>query len=82
MRRRCSLCGLRIRLDDPTDVPRLIDFLKGTVNCVAKPVGDDEVELSLLGSYDVETHDLAVGLLIRAWEATDPSGRDRGAEDH
>ena len=69
MRRRRSSCGLRIRLDDSADVPRLIDFLKGTVNCVVQQVGEEEVEVSLLGSYDSETHDMAVALLLRAWEA-------------
>lgn len=81
MRRCRSFCGLRIRLTDPAHVPSLIEFLRGTVNCVAEQVGEEEVEVSLLGSYDWETHDLAVALLIRAWEAADPSGRDRLFDD-
>ena len=71
---------MRIRLTDPAQAPSLIEFLRGTVNCVADRVGEREVEVSLLGSYDEETHDLAVALLIRAWEAADPSDRDRSAD--
>jgi hypothetical protein len=71
---------VRIRLTDPAQAPSLIEFLRGTVNCVAERVGEEDVEVSLLGSYDEETHDLAVALLIRAWEAADPSDRDRSAD--
>ena len=81
MRRRRSSCGLRIRLTDPAHVPSLVEFLRGTVNCVAEQVGEGEIEVSLLGSYDWETHDVAVALVIRAWEAADPSRVDRGADN-
>ena len=74
MRRRGSLCGLRIRLTDPALVPNLLEFLRGSVSCVARQVGDHEIEVSLLGSYDAELHGHRVDLLVRAWEATDPHG--------
>jgi hypothetical protein len=78
-RRDVLSCGLRIRVTDPALVPSLLDFLSGQVNCVAEQVSEREVEVSLLGSYDSEMHDLAVTLLVRAWEAADPRRSDRGA---
>jgi hypothetical protein len=61
---------LRIHLTDPTLVPSLLEFLTGTVRCVAERVDENDIEVSLLGSYQPETHDHAVGLLVRAWEAS------------
>jgi hypothetical protein len=71
--------ALRIRLTDPAHVPSLLEFLAGSVSCVAKQVGEREIEVSLLGSYESELHDLTVDLLVRAWEAADPSRGDRDA---
>ena len=79
MRRRGSTCGLRIQLSDPALVPSLLEFLSGSVSCVVKQVGEREIDVSLLGSYDSEVHRLTVDLLVRAWEAADPSRGDRGA---
>lgn len=62
--------ALRIELTDPVLVPSLLDFLTGAVNCVAEQVDERAIEVSLLGSYEPDTHDLAVGLLVRAWEAS------------
>ena len=69
MRRRGSSCGLRIQLTEPALVPSLLEFLGGSVSCVAKQVGEREIEVSLLGSYESGTHAVTVGLLVRAWEA-------------
>lgn len=61
---------MRIELTDPALVPSLLEFLTASVSCVAERVDEREIEVSLLGSYEPETHDLAVGLLVRAWEAS------------
>lgn len=63
---------MRIRLNDPELVPDLLGFLSGSANCVVERVGDREVEVSLLGSYQLEMHNLTVDLLVRAWEASHP----------
>jgi hypothetical protein len=68
MRRRPT-AAVRIRLDNPALVPSLLEFLAGTVSCVTEQVGEREIEVSLLGSYEPGTHELTVGLLLRAWEA-------------
>ena len=64
------LAALRIQLTDPALVPSLLEFLTGAVSCVVERVGERELEISLLGSYQPDTHDLAVDLLVRAWEAS------------
>jgi hypothetical protein len=60
---------VRIDLPEPALVPSLLEFLSRSVDCVAEQVCEQEVEVSLLGSYDPHTHELAVGMLVRAWEA-------------
>jgi hypothetical protein len=64
--------ALRIRLTDPALVPSLLEFLTGSVSCIAHQVGEREVEVSLLGSYESVTHDVAVGALVGAWETAHP----------
>jgi hypothetical protein len=35
-----------------------------------EPVGQDTIEVSLLGSYSLEAMRLAIDLRVRAWEAS------------
>jgi hypothetical protein len=44
---------LRIRIDDPAALPDLVEELSSRVDAVITKVGDDEVELWLLGSLSV-----------------------------
>jgi hypothetical protein len=64
-----STAAMRIRVSDPALVPELIEFLATRVDLVAEQVTDDEVELSLLGSYAEDAMRMEVYLRIRAWEA-------------
>jgi len=66
---------MRLRLSNPHVVPELIEFLESRLDIVTKRVSEDEVELSLLGSYNGEAERMTVDLLLRAWEA----GRDAAA---
>jgi len=68
---------VRIRLDDPALVPSLLEFLEATVNCVTDQVGEREIEVSLLGSYEPGTHDRTVDVLLRNWEETRRTVRTR-----
>jgi hypothetical protein len=63
---------LRIRLNDPALVPDLLAFLSGRVDCVVEQVGQLELEAGLLGSYNIEEHDLRLDLLVREWQAPRP----------
>ncbi len=60
---------MRIHVSDPALVPSLLAFLSRSVDCVAAAVCEDEIEVSLLGSYDPQTHEVAIDMLVRAWEA-------------
>jgi len=66
---------MRLRLSNPDLVPELLEFLESRLDMVTKRVSENEVELSLLGSYNREAERMMVDLLLRAWEA----GRDSGA---
>jgi hypothetical protein len=64
---------MRLRLSNPALVPELLEFLESRVDLVAKRVSENELELSLLGSYHHEEERMTVELLVRAWEsAHDP----------
>jgi len=60
---------MRLRVTDPALVPELIEFLQARVDVVAAQVGDDEVEVSLLGSYNNDAMRMELYLRVRAWEA-------------
>ena len=66
---------MRLRLSNPDLVPELLEFLESRLDMVTKRVSENEVELSLLGSYNREAERMTVDLLLRAWEA----GCDAGA---
>jgi Mg-chelatase subunit ChlI len=63
---------MRLRLSDPHLVPDLLQFLESRLEVVVERIGENEVELSLIGSYNPEAERMTVDLLLRAWEA----GRD------
>ena len=68
---------MRLRVSDPALVPELIEFLQSRVDVVAQQISEEEVELSLLGSYAEDAMRMEVYLRIRAWEA---GQRARGVE--
>lgn len=44
---------MRIRVDDPAALPDLVEELSSRLDAVITSVGDDEVELWLLGSVSI-----------------------------
>jgi hypothetical protein len=60
---------MRLLLSNPALVPELLEFVESRADVVTKRVSENEVELSLLGSYNFEDARLTVELLIQAWEA-------------
>ena len=60
---------MRLRLSDPSLIPELLDFLQSTPDVVVDVVADDEVEVSLLGSYALDAMRMEMYLWVRAWEA-------------
>jgi len=43
---------MRLRLSNPALIPELVEFLRSRADVIAEEVSDDEVEVSLLGSYN------------------------------
>ncbi len=60
---------MRLRVNDPGLVPALVEFLKARLDAVAVPVSENEVEVSLLGSYTNDAMRFELYLRVRAWEA-------------
>jgi hypothetical protein len=59
-----------LRLSDPELRDLLIADLRSRIDLVVEPVGQDAIEVSLLGSYSLEAMRLAIDLRVRAWEAS------------
>src|SRR5207302_8403451 len=81
--RRCGAPGgaslrlMRLRLSNPALIPDLVEFLRSRADVVAEEVSDEEVEVSLLGSYNSDAIRLERYLRFRAWQA---GRRSTGAE--
>lgn len=61
--------GLRVRINSPELLEDLVTFFWGEPNAVVEQVSDDEIEVSLLGSYRLEAVRVELDLRLRAWEA-------------
>lgn len=62
---------MRIHVGEPELVPQLVEYLEEQVDCVVAQVGEDEIEVSLLGSFGGERHDAEVTRLVEAFLAQD-----------
>lgn len=60
---------MRIRLNDASLLPDLVEFLQTRTDAVVTELGADEVEVTLLGSYAIDAMRMELYLRIRAWEA-------------
>lgn len=65
---------MRIRLDNPSLLPELVQFLETRTDAVVTEVADDAVEVTLLGSYALDAMRMELYLRIRAWEAARGGG--------
>ena len=61
---------MRLRVSNPDLIPGLREFLESRIDLVTKRVSENEVELSLLGSYNEDAQQMTVELLVRAWQAS------------
>jgi len=60
---------MRLSVSDSAFVSELVEYLESDLDGVAQRVGEDEVEVSLLGSYREDALRMELYLRIRAWEA-------------
>jgi hypothetical protein len=58
-----------LRLSDPGLRDVLIADLQSRTDLVVAATGADTIEVSLLGSYNLEAMRMAIYLRVRAWEA-------------
>jgi hypothetical protein len=64
-----SLRLMRLRVSNPALIPDLLEFLRSRADLVAEEVSDDEVEVSLVGSFNADAMHMELYLRVRAWEA-------------
>jgi hypothetical protein len=59
---------MRVRVDDPELLDDLLEFLESSPNAVVERVSEEELEVSLLGSYHEDAMRMELYLRLRAWE--------------
>ena len=64
--------ALRVKLSDPALLGRLKAFLAFDTNVVVTQIGDDEVEVSFLGSLNANAQVMQSELRLRMWLAAHP----------
>lgn len=60
---------MRVRVSTPEPFDELFEFFDAETDTSVHPVSDDEVEISLLGSYSSRAMRMELYLRLRAWEA-------------
>jgi hypothetical protein len=62
---------VRVRVSDPVLLPELVEFLERReyMAAVTEQVGDDELLVSLLGSFSADVMQMQLTLIIGAWES-------------
>jgi hypothetical protein len=60
---------MRIRVSSAAVLEELLEYLESEPDAVVQAVADDEVEVSLLGSYETGAMRMELYLRLRAWEA-------------
>ena len=58
-----------IHVSDQSLVPDLLEFLSRQPDVIAERVGDDEIQVSLLGSRRQPWNRMELTLRVRAWQA-------------
>jgi hypothetical protein len=61
---------MRIEIDDPELVPSLLAFLRERVHLNADRLGPLEVEVSQLGSMNLDARRVELDLLLEVWRAS------------
>jgi hypothetical protein len=60
---------MRVRIESTELLDELMAFLGETADAVVEPVSPDELEVSLLGSRNIDAMRMELYLRVRAWEA-------------
>lgn len=68
---------MRVRITAPEQLEDLVEFLRREVDAAIVNVSEDEIEVSLLGSYSHDAMRMELYLRLRAWEASHGAPRSR-----
>jgi hypothetical protein len=60
---------MRVRVTDPAALPDLMEFLLSRTDTTVEQIADGMLEVSLLGSHNLDAMRMQLYLRIRAWEA-------------
>lgn len=60
---------MRIQLSSADLLDELVAFLRAEPSAVVEQLSDDEIEVTLLGSYQEDALRMELYLRLRAWEA-------------
>ena len=66
---------MRVEINDPELVPSLLAFLRERVHLNADRLGPVEVEVSQLGSMNIEARRVELDLLLQVWRASQENAR-------
>jgi hypothetical protein len=66
---------MRVEINDPELVPSLLAFLRERVHLNADRLGPLEVEVSQLGSMNIEARRVELDLLLQVWRASQENAR-------
>jgi hypothetical protein len=67
----------RVRVNDPSLVEDLLDFLSHAPDCLAERISEDEIEASIVSSLRAERLREQLNGYLRAWESQNPGARAR-----
>jgi hypothetical protein len=73
---------MRIRVSDPEHVPALLAFLQRRPDCIVKRAGKSQIDVSLLGSRDVDANVVELEERLQPWRATNAHVRVELLEAH
>ena len=63
---------MRVKVSSPDQIRRLVAYLSFDPNVVVTQLGDDEVEVSFLGSLNANAQHMHTELRLRAWISANP----------
>jgi hypothetical protein len=62
-----ALTKMRLSIDNPDATPAFLEYLSSWSDVVYEQISDDEVEVTLLGSYRTEAMEEELTMRVRAW---------------
>jgi hypothetical protein len=65
---------VRVRVTDPAVLPDLMTFLSARTDTTIEQIDDGMLEVSLLGSHNLDAMRMQLYLRIRTWEAIHRTG--------